>query len=134
MTLTQLHYVITVTEAGSMNKAAEQLYIAQPSLTSAIKDLENELGITIFYRSGKGVSLTNDGAEFLLYARELYGQYEDVLERYGKTGSVKKKFGISTQHYSFAVKAFVDLVKTYDTKKYEFAIRETQTLNVIKAK
>ena len=131
MTLTQLHYVITVIEAGSMNKAAEQLYVAQPSLTSTIKDLEKELGITIFYRSGKGVSLTNDGAEFLLYARELYGRYEDMLERYGKTGNVKKKFGISTQHYSFAVKAFVDLVRTYDTKKYEFAIRETQTLSVI---
>lgn len=131
MTLTQLHYVITVTEAGSMNKAAEQLYIAQPSLTSAIKDLEKELGITIFYRSGKGVSLTNDGAEFILYARELYGQYEDVLERYGKNGNVKKKFGISTQHYSFAVKAFVEMVRTFDTKKYEFAIRETKTLDVI---
>ena len=105
MTLPQLHYVITIAEKGSMNKAAESLYISQPSLTSSVKELEKELGITIFNRSGRGVTLTNDGAEFLLYAREIYGQYENVLEKYGKAGTLKKKFGISTQHYSFAVKA-----------------------------
>ena len=114
-----------------MNKAAEALYISQPSLTSSVKELEKELGITIFNRSGRGVTLTNDGAEFLLYAREIYSQYENVLEKYGKSGTLKKKFGISTQHYSFAVKAFVEMVKTFDTKEYEFAIRETKTRDVI---
>ncbi len=131
MTLPQLHYVITIAEKGSMNKAAEALYISQPSLTSSVKELEKELGITIFNRSGRGVTLTNDGAEFLLYAREIYSQYENVLEKYGKSGTLKKKFGISTQHYSFAVKAFVEMVKTFDTKEYEFAIRETKTRDVI---
>lgn len=132
MTLTQLNYIITIAETNSMNKAAELLYVSQPSLTSAIKELEKELGITIFRRGGRGVTLTNDGAEFLLYARQIYGQYESVLEKYGKGGTHKKKFGVSTQHYSFAVKAFVDMAKEFDMSKYEFAIRETKTAEVIR--
>ena len=131
MTLQQLHYAITIAEAGSLNKAAEALYISQPSLTSAMQELEKELGISIFVRSGRGVSLTQDGSEFLLYAREVYGQYEMLLDKYGKSGKRKKKFGVSTQHYSFAVKAFVELVQQFDTLKYEFAIRETMTMDVI---
>ena len=131
MTLTQLHYLITIAETKSLNKAAEQLYVSQPSLTSAMKELEKELGVTLFYRNGRGVTLTNDGAEFLLYAKQIYGQYEDVLEKYGKRGSCKKKFGVSTQHYSFAVKAFVDMARQFDMSKYEFAIRETKTAEII---
>ncbi len=131
MTLTQLNYLITITETKSLNKAAELLYVSQPSLTSAMKELEKELGITLFHRSGRGVTLTNDGAEFLPYARQIYGQYESVLEKYGKGGSYKKKFGVSTQHYSFAVKAFVDMAKGADLTKYEFALRETKTAEVI---
>jgi DNA-binding transcriptional LysR family regulator len=131
MTLQQIHYIITISEVGSFNKAAEVLYVAQPSLTNAIKEVEKEIGITIFNRSGKGVTLTNDGAEFLLYARQVYSQYNILLEKFGKNGNVKKKFGVSTQHYSFAVKAFVEMVKSFDTSKYEFAIRETKTGDVI---
>lgn len=130
MTLQQLHYAIVISETGSMNKAAEQLYIAQPSLTSAIKELEKETGIIIFNRSGKGVSLTADGTEFLTYARQVYQQYETLQEKY-TAGSVRKKFGVSAQHYSFAVKAFVELVKRFNTNDYEFAIRETKTADVI---
>ena len=114
-----------------MNKAAEVLYISQPSLTSAVRELENELGISIFHRSGRGVSLTNEGSEFLIYARQLYNQYEIINEKYGKSKNFKKKFGVSTQHYSFAVKAFVELVKSFDTSQYEFAIRETKTKDII---
>ena len=131
MTLTQLNYIITIAETKSINKAAEKLYVSQPSLTSAVQELEKELGLTLFYRSGRGVTLTNDGAEFLLYARQLYSQYEGIMDRYGKNGSLKKKFGVSTQHYSFAVKAFVDMAKEFDMSKYEFAIRETRTAEVI---
>ena len=114
-----------------MNKAAEKLYITQPSLTATVKELERELGIIIFHRSGRGVSLTADGQEFLTYAGQLYHQYEALAEKYGPSGTLKKKFGVSTQHYSFAVKAFVELVKQYDTTQYEFAIRETKTRDVI---
>lgn len=131
MTIQQLNYAIAISEAGSLNKASELLYIAQPSLTSAIRELERELGITIFYRSGKGVTLTNDGAEFIQHARQLIQQYDILQDKYSKNGSLKKKFGISTQHYSFAVKSFVEMVKQFGTDEYEFAIRETRTLDVI---
>ena len=122
MTLTQLNYFITIAEVKSINKAAEQLYVSQPSLTSAVRELEKELGITLFYRSGRGVTLTNDGSEFLLYARQLIGQYEAILEKYGKNGSLRKKFGVSTQH----------MAKEFDMSKYAFAIRETRTAEVIR--
>lgn len=130
MTLTQLHYVLAIAECGSLNRAAERLFVAQPSLSGSLRELEKELGIVIFNRSGKGVTPTPDGAEFLQYAREIYGQYETVLEKYGK-GAVKKKFAVSTQHYSFAVKAFVEMVKSFDTSEYEFAVRETKTCEVL---
>ena len=131
MTLQQLKYVITISEIGSLNKAAEVLYVSQPSLSETVHDLERSLGITIFHRSGRGVTLTNDGAEFIAYARQLYNQYEELMEKYGETGTLKKKFNVSTQHYSFAVKAFVEMVKHFNTTEYDFAIRETKTLEVI---
>ena len=131
MTLQQIYYTIKISETGSMNKAAEILYVAQPSLSGAIHDLEEELGITIFHRSGRGVTLTNDGVEFLTYARQVYSQYEALLDKYGDSGKRKKKFGVSTQHYSFIVKSFVEMVKQFDTEEYEFAVRETKTKEVI---
>ena len=131
MTIQQLKYIITISENGSLNKAAEVLFITQPSLTSAVRELEKELGITLFNRGGKGVTLTNDGTEFLQYARQVVAQYDRLLEKYGRGGTLRKKFGISTQHYSFAVKSFVEMVKQFDTDEYEFAIRETKTSEVI---
>ena len=126
MTLQQLKYAITISETGSLNKAAETLYISQPSLTTAIRELEKEIN-----RSGRGVTLTNDGTEFILYARQVYGQYNLLVEKYSPDSSIKKKFGVSSQHYSFAVKAFVEMVKNFDTAEYEFAIRETKTRDII---
>lgn len=120
-----------ISETGSMNKAAERLYISQPSLTGAVQELEKELGITVFHRSARGVTLTNDGQEFIAYAKQVYDQYEQLTEKYGPEGNIKKKFGVTTQHYSFAVKAFVEMVKGFDTSKYEFAIREARTREVI---
>jgi len=131
MTLQQLKYILAISETGSMNKAAEQLYVSQPSLTSSVQELEKETGIKIFNRSGRGVTLTNDGAEFLQYARQVCGQFDILAEKYILKGNIKKKFGVSTQHYSFAVKAFVEMVKDFDTAKYEFAIRETKTAEII---
>jgi len=131
MTLQQLKYILAISETGSMNKAAEQLYVSQPSLTSSVQELEKETGVKIFNRSGRGVTLTNDGAEFLQYARQVCGQFDILAEKYILKGNIKKKFGVSTQHYSFAVKAFVEMVKDFDTAKYEFAIRETKTAEII---
>ena len=131
MTLTQLRYAITISETGSFNKAAQILYVSQPSLSNAIHDLEDEFSITIFHRSGRGISLTNEGVEFITYARQVYNQYESLLDKFGKNGNLKKKFGVSTQHYSFATKSFVEMVKKFNTAEYDFAIRETKTREVI---
>ncbi len=131
MTFGQLSYVIAIAEAGSMNKASELLYVAQPSLTTAVKELEKELGITIFIRSGKGVTLTSEGSEFILYAKQLYSQYNLIKEKYDDSTKRKKQFSVSSQHYSFAVKAFVEMAKSFDSSEYEFAIKETKTLEVI---
>ena len=131
MTLQQLLYALTIAEKGSMNKAAESLFISQPSLTLAMKDLEKEIGITIFRRSSRGVQLTNEGADFLVNARQIYQQYELLKDKYSGAGDIKRKFAVSTQHYSFITKAFVETVKQYDTKNFDFAIRETKTQDVI---
>lgn len=131
MTINQIRYVIYIAKCGSYNKAAEQLFVAQPSLTNAIQDLEKELGITIFIRGSHGVSLTPDGAEALLHFRQLYDQYEDIIDKYCVNHDVRKKFGVSTLHYSFVVKAFVELAGSLDTTKYDFAIRECRTLEVM---
>ncbi len=133
MTIQQLKYIIGVSETGSINKAAESLYVSQPSLTAAIKDVENEFNITIFNRSSKGITLTSEGKEFIQYGRQIYAQYDNLLERFGDAGRSKRKkhFAVSTQHYSFAVKSFVEMVKKIDTTEYEFAINETRTLTII---
>ncbi|MBR3516141.1 MAG: LysR family transcriptional regulator [Lachnospiraceae bacterium] len=131
MTIQQMLYVLTIEECGSMNKASEKLYIVQPTLTSAVQELENELGITIFVRTHKGVTPTPEGTEFLDDIRNLYRHYDLVMKKYEGDGDYKRKFGVSTQHYSFAVKAFVEMAKNYDMKQFDFAIRETKTKAVI---
>ncbi len=131
MTLLQLKYVIAVANAGTISEAAKQLYIAQPSLTTAIKELENELGITIFIRTNRGVILSSQGEEFLGYARQVIDQTNLIEEKYFGQAPVKHQFCISTQHYSFAVEAFVSLIKKYGGQEYDFRIRETQTYEII---
>lgn len=113
-----------------MNEAAKTLFVSQPSLSSAIKELEEELQITIFKRTNKGVVITQEGEEFLAYARQIFNQVELLEEKY-VNHNIKKKFGVSTQHYSFAVKAFVEMVKKFDMNQYEFAIRETRTSDIL---
>ncbi|MFA6697831.1 MAG: LysR family transcriptional regulator [Eubacteriales bacterium] len=131
MTLQQLRYVIKIVEYGSITEAAKQLYITQPSLSAAIKDLENELGIEIFHRTSKGISLTVDGREFLSYARQVIEQTELLEKRYMDKKPSKQLCTISTQHYAFAVNAFVELLLGLDVDEYEFTLRETRTYEII---
>lgn len=131
MTLMQLKYAITVAQAKSMNEAAKQLFISQPSLSSAIKDLEDEIGIEVFRRTNKGVFTTPEGEEFIGYARQVVEQYNLIETKYIDKETAKKKFGVSTQHYTFAVNAFVEMVKQFGMNEYEFAIYETKTFEVI---
>lgn len=131
MTLNQIKYVITIAEQGAFSRAAEQLYISQPSLTEAVKEAESELGFSLFNRTNKGVTPTAEGSEFLKYARQLYSQFEQLQEKFVGGKNYKKAFCVSTQHYSFAVKAFVEAVKALDASNFEFAIRECKTRDII---
>ena len=131
MTLKQLRYVVTVAETGNITEAAKKLYIAQPSLTSAIHELEKEYDLIIFNRTRKGIELTVDGEEFLGYARQVLEQADLIEERYTGNSSGKPRFCVSSQHYSFVVEAFVELLKEFEGDKYEFHIRETQTYDII---
>lgn len=131
MTLKQLQYVVTVAETGNITEAAKRLFLAQPSLTSSIRDLENEFGITIFRRSNKGIELTPEGEEFLGYARQVIEQADLIAERYAGAPAGKQRFCVSAQHYSFAVEAFVRLLREFGGERYEFHMRETQTYDII---
>ena len=131
MTLKQLHYAVTVSETGNITEAARKLYIAQPSLTSAIQELEKEYGITIFLRKKTGIEITKEGDEFLGYARQVLEQANLIEERYNGIKTGKIRFCVSSQHYSFAVEAFVKRLKEYGGDKYEFHMRETETYDII---
>ncbi len=131
MTLQQIRYAIAIAEAGSINKAAEVLYVTQPSLTSAVRELEKEIGIKIFDRGRNGVSVTEEGLDFLMHARRLYQDYENILNVFGKGEQKKEKFNVSTQHYSIAEKAFVNLINEIDIQEYEFDVFETTSKEVI---
>ena len=131
MTLTQLKYAIEVANAGSINKAAGNLFITQPSLSSAIAELEAEIGIKLFSRNNRGIFLTPEGSEFVGYARQVVEQFDLIEAKYISNPSLKKKFSVSMQHYTFAVSAFVNLVKQFGMDEYEFAVNETKTYDVI---
>ena len=131
MTLTQCKYAVTVAEAGSMNEAARLLFISQPSLSAAIRELEDETGTELFLRTNRGIALTPEGEEFIGYARMLLEQYQLMESKYIVKEKTKKKFSVSMQHYTFAVSAFVELVKQFGMDEYEFAVHETKTYDVI---
>jgi DNA-binding transcriptional LysR family regulator len=131
MTLQQLKYFIEIVNCGSINKAAESLFITQPSLSNAVKDLETELGVELFTRTTKGITLTMDGVEFLGYARQVVEQASLLEQRYLRKKPSRRLCAISTQHYAFAVNAFVNMVKKTNADEYEFTLRETRTYEII---
>ena len=131
MTLQQLTYLVTVADCGNITEAAEKLFISQPSLSAAIHNLEKEMGVTAFIRSNKGVTVTREGEELLSFARMLLEQADNMKEHFGNGERRTPKFSVSCQHYSFAVNAFVDLIKEYDADQYNFIIRGTQTGEII---
>ena len=131
MTLQQLKYVIIVAEKGSINEAAKTLFIAQPTLSNAIRELEHEIGLSIFTRTNKGIVVSREGAEFLGYARQVVEQAKLLEERYLSVTPSNVKFTVSTQHYAFAVNAFVDLIQAYGGDEYKFCLKETRTYEII---
>ena len=131
MTIQQLRYAVMVAEKGTISEAAKALYISQPSLTNALKELEKEIGIAIFQRTNKGVMLQPEGNEFLGYARQVLEQTALLEERYLGVTNQKPRFCVSTQHYSFAVNAFVDVIRAFGGNQYDFTLRETKTHEII---
>ena len=131
MNINQLRYVLEVAGSSSMREASTKLYISQPALSSAIRDLEEELGILIFERTNKGISLTDAGREFVSYAKKAVGQYEILEERYLHRDSDKEHFSVSTQHYNVAIRAFTAVIRRTDPEKYIFSIHETKTKDVL---
>ncbi|MBE5859380.1 MAG: LysR family transcriptional regulator [Butyrivibrio sp.] len=131
MNITQIKYVLEVAASSSMREAAGKLYVSQPALSASIKELEDELGILIFERTNKGISLTDEGREFIIYAKKALAQYEILEDRYLSKDSDKERFSVSTQHYNFSIRAFTDVIKKMDPGKYIFSIHETKTKEVL---
>ncbi len=131
MTLQQLKYIVTVAETGNITEAAKRLFISQPSLTNAIRELEKEMQITIFNRTNKGVIISNEGDTFLSYARQVLEQVGLLEEKFLNVKEQRPHFSVSCQHYSFAVNAFVDVIQEFDANQYDFTLRETQTYEII---
>ncbi len=132
MRIEQLEYLEAIVKTGSINEAAKNLYLTQPSLSNAIKELEKEVGVQILLRSKLGVSLTEDGREFLIYARQILDNVHLLEERYQKNAVRKQALSISAQHYAFVVHAFVELIRSVDSQEYQFTLRETETENILK--
>ena len=131
MTLQNLKYMLEISNSHSFSKAAKNLFVSQSTLSAAVKELESDLGITIFKRTNRGVSLTYDGEDFIKYAKEIVEQSQYLEQRYHARKSLPMRFSVSCQHYSFAVNAFVDLIKEYGQEEYDFSLRETQTYEII---
>lgn len=132
VTLQQLRYIIEVAECGSINAAAQNLFISQSSLSTAIKDTERELGIEVFNRSNRGITLTSDGIEFLGYARQVVEQVDLLERRYSDRKSDQGgRLAISAQHYAFSLEAFIQLCDEYEGDDYDFEFRETRTGEII---
>ncbi|MFJ4224102.1 LysR family transcriptional regulator [Microbacterium sp. NPDC089695] len=131
ITLQQLHYFVEVAAEGSISAAADLLYVSQPTMSAAMKDLETRAGRTLLLRSARGVTLTADGTEFLGYARQVTEQVALLEQRYLGRPPSRRLLGVSAQHYSFVIDAFVRMVKASGAAQYEFSLRETRTWDII---
>ena len=131
MKLQQLIYAVKVAECGSITEASRKLFVSQPSITAAISDLEKEMDVRIFDRTNKGVTVSEEGETFLGYARQVLEQADLLESRYKGRSQQAPHFSISCQHYSFAVNAFVDVIREFDSASYDFTIREEQTHEII---
>lgn len=131
MTLQQLIYAVTIAECGSVNQASKQLFLSQSSLSASILNLEQEIGINIFHRTNRGITVTREGEEFLIYARQIVKQYNLAQEKFVLKRETRKSFQVSSQHYTFAVKAFIQMTKQFELERYAFGMHECKTVEVI---
>ncbi|MBQ6537830.1 MAG: LysR family transcriptional regulator, partial [Eubacterium sp.] len=131
MNINQIKYVLAVASSASMREASTKLFVSQPALSASIRELEDELGILVFERTNKGISLTDEGREFVEYAKKAVAQYEILEDRYLTGNSGKEKFSVSTQHYNFAIFAFTSVIRNNPADEYIFSIHETKTREVL---
>ena len=131
MTINQLKYVLAVYQSSSMREAAGKLYVTQPALSASIRELEEEIGVVIFDRTNKGITTTKQGEEFIEYAKRAINQFELLEDRYVDSDKEKVYFSVSSQHYSFAINAFSNVVKKIDNNKYVYSFHETKTKDVL---
>ena len=131
VTIQQLKYIVSVVENGTITEAAKKLYISQPSLSNAIKDIEEEVGITIFIRSRAGIVVTPEGMEFVGYARQVLRQMEILEDKYISHTPGKVRFCVSSPHYVFTTNAFVDIVEAFGKERFEFILHETTVHQIL---
>ena len=131
MNINQIKYVIEIASSSSIREAASKLFISQPALSASVHELETELGMLIFERTNKGISLTDEGREFLVYAKKAAAQYEILEERYLSNNRDKERFSVSTQHFNFAIRSFTNVIRRFDPGKFIFSIHETRTREVL---
>ena len=131
MNINQLKYVLEVAASSSMREAATRLFVTQPALSASIRELEEELGILIFNRTNKGISLTPEGREFIVYAKKSVGQYAILEDRYLSANRNRERFSVSTQHYNFAIRSFTEVIRKFSPEKFLFSIHETKTRDVL---
>ena len=127
MTFQQLTYVVEISKCGSINKAAQKLFLSQSGISTAVRELEEELGIQFFVRSNRGVEFTQEGKEFLSYAVSLLEQKQRIESLYGeaRNSSAPVRFSVSTQRYPFTEDAFLRMLRRTTDNRYVFSIRET---------
>ena len=131
MTLQQCIYILEIHNTGSFSEAARKLFVAQSSLSTSVKCLEDELGIKIFERSKNGAVLTVEGAEFVRYAAEMVSKNDFILNRYKNSQRGARLF-VSTQHYDFIADAFCALVMKTADAEYSLSLQEKETYDVIR--
>ena len=133
MTFQQLEYIVEISKCGSINKAAQKLYLSQSGISTAVRELESELGIALLARSNRGVEFTPEGKEFLSYAVSLLEQKRWIEGLYGeaRNSAAPVRFLVSSQRYPFVADAFLRLLQVSDENRFRLGLRETGMDGVI---
>lgn len=132
MNIMHLKYAVEVAKAGSITGAAENLFMGQPNLSKAIRELEDNLGVTIFKRTSKGIVATEKGEEFLVYAKRILAQIDELESVYKADTKTKQTFSISIPRGSYMAQGFANFVKRLDSEKeIEIHYKETNSMEAI---
>ena len=132
MNILHLKYAVSIADNGSINKAAEEIHVAQPNLSRVVRELEADLGITIFQRSAHGMSLTPDGEEFIGRARSILAQVDDMEHMYKSSQPAKQRFSISAPRASYISDAFAHFSRSLGKDDAEIFYQEANVLKAVR--